>query len=249
MVWFAEAHEFTADQLAAMVAQATGGELHAALAPEPVWLDEQEAVAARRALEADTALYCADPADVDEPAFADLAELLSTPPEARYGWITDIPNDVRLGVLAANSRWFGLVAVREDDSIWVRTFPPENPSDVLAATLPDSWKSSAQPIGVMRSEMLAADDGSRGFIAPRTEVRRAQRVVALKPHVIAEFYAAVRDTGKARSSPHPIRIYDTDDGRWTVRITTTYSDERLDLAPADQHDVTHLLDGLARELR
>lgn len=247
-MWFAQAQQFRADQLAAMVSQATGGELHIALAPEPMWLDGQESAAAKRALAAETAAYAGKPRD-DEPDFRAVAELLSRPPDARYGWISDVPTGSRLGVLAAGGQWFGLVAVREDDNVWVRTFWPESLSGVLAGALPDdSWKSSAQPISVTRSEMLTADNDAMGFVPPRAEVRRAQRIVALDAHGIAEFYAQISDGGNRRSSKYPLRVYDTEDGRWTLRVTPVCSDERIDLAPADYDDVAKILDSLSREL-
>ena len=248
MVWFAKAQQFQADLLAAMVTRATGGELHIALAPEPRWLDDQERAAANRALDRETGAHFGEPSE-DEPDFRAVAELLSKPPSARYGWIGDVPTGARLGVLAAGNQWFGIVAVREDDSIWVRTFWPESLSEVLARTLPDaSWKSSAQPISVVRSEMLTADDDAMGFIPPRAEARRAQRVIDLDAHGIAEFYAEVSDGGKRRSSKYPLRVYDTEDGRWTMRVTPVHSDERIDLAPAGYDDVTKILDVLSRVL-
>jgi hypothetical protein len=253
MVWFAKAQRFPADLLAAMVAQATGGELHIALAPEPRWLDDQERAAANRDLARETAAYSgvhsSNKHSEDEPDFQAVAELLSKPPSARYGWVSDGQAETPLGVLVAGNHWFGAIAVREDDSIWVRTFWPESLSEVLADVLPDdSWKSSAQPITVMRGEMLTADDDAMGFVPPRAEVRRAQRVVGLEAHGIAEFYAQVTEGGKQRRSKYPLRVYDTEDGRWTMRVTPVHSDERIDLAPAGHEDVTRILDGLSREL-
>ncbi|WP_216212906.1 ESX secretion-associated protein EspG [Amycolatopsis aidingensis] len=249
MVWFPEPEQFRADQLAAMATEATGGDLHIAIAPSPMWLDDNEAAAAKAALAEVQGRYAAVPDNPDEPDFRELAELLTSPRQARFGWVAYPENGMRLGVLTAASRWFGLIAVREDDHIYVRTFKDDELSRVLTAVLPEWWKSNEQPISVLRSDFLAAKDEVPGAVAPDREVRRAQRVVALSPHVIAEFYAETRDQqGRRRVSKEPLRVYDNDQGRWTMKVTQLPGDERVFLAPASDEDVTRALDELRREL-
>ncbi|UJW34413.1 ESX secretion-associated protein EspG [Saccharothrix sp. AJ9571] len=242
-MWFAEPEHFLADRLAALVTDVTGGEPHVVLAPEPVWLDETERAQAEQVLDQERARY-GGPADQEEPDLHAIATLLSTPPEAGYGWVSHTGDRRPMGVLAARCPWFGLIAAREDDDVWIRTFWREDPSVLLTEVLSDWRKPREQPISVLRSELLATND----LVVPSAEVRRAQRVAALPQYGVAEFYAEIRRNGTRRRSPHPVRVYDNVDGRWTMKITPLPSDERLELAPASAADVVRLLDQLRRDL-
>src|ERR1700712_2890279 len=116
-MWFTEPERFRADQLAALVTRMTGGELHISLAPQAVWRSDQARAAAHQALQGLQAHYGAESPDREEPDFRAIAELLSRPPEARYGWISDKRSGTKLGVLVAGSSWFGLIAVREGSAV------------------------------------------------------------------------------------------------------------------------------------
>jgi hypothetical protein len=248
-MWFTEPECFKAAELAALVTRATGGDLHIALIPQARWHSDQAQAAINQTVAALYNRYSVVPADREEPDFTAIAELLSRPPEARYGWINDKRSGTKLSVLAAGSSWFGLVAVREGDDIWVRTFQPDRLSAVLAGVLPhDTEKPSAPPIMVLRSEMLDAEKLAYDTV-PRSEVRRAQRFSAFTPYLSAEFNAEIRDAGGRRQrSPMPLRVYDTDDGRWVLRIRPHYTDERLELWPAGLDEFADLMDELRREI-
>jgi hypothetical protein len=247
-MWFTEPERFRADQLAALVTRMTGGELHISLAPQAVWRSDQARAAANQALEELQAHYGAESPDREEPDFRAIAELLSRPPEARYGWISDKRSGTKLSVLVAGSSWFGLIAVREGPAVWVRTFPPDRLSAVLASVLPnDAGRAAVSPIRVLRSEMLEAEKARD--VRPRPEVRRAEHFAKLTPYVSAEFHAESRDAdGRRQRSPQPLRVYDTDEGRWAMRIRPHYGDEHLELSPASASEVADLLDELRREV-
>ena len=239
-MWFAEPEHFFADRLAALVTDVTGGDPHLVLAPEPVWLDADGRAEADRVLAEERARY-GTPTDQEEPDLHAVATLLSTPPEARYGWVSHTGERRPMGVLAARCSWFGLIAARQDDDVWIRTFWREDLSALLADVLSDWRKPPEQPISVLRSELIDP-------VVPGTEVLRAQRVASLPQYGVAEFYAETRQNGTRRRSPHPVRVYDNADGRWTMRITPLPSDERIELAPAGTTDVIRLLDQLRRDL-
>ncbi|HEV7975227.1 ESX secretion-associated protein EspG [Amycolatopsis sp.] len=248
-MWFTEPERFNADELAALVTHTTGGDLHIALAPQAVWRPAADQAELDRTVAELHARYAAEPADREEPDFATIAELLSKPPEARYGWITDKRNDTSLSVLVAGTSWFGLIAVRDGDDIWVRTFQPDRLSAVLAGVLPhDTEKPAASPIVVLRSEMLDAEKLAYDTV-PRSEVRRAQRFAELTPQLSAEFNAETRDSsGRRQRGPIPLRVYDTEDGRWALRIKPHYTDERMELWPVGQAEFADLMDELRREI-
>ncbi|SFB02525.1 EspG family protein [Amycolatopsis marina] len=248
-MWCAEPEKFRADQLAALVTEVTGGELHIAIAPSLVWLDDAEAAAARAELARIVARYAGVPDDPDEPTFTEIAGLLTSPPTARYGWLADPNTGARLGVLTAATDWFGLVAVREEDNVYLRTFDDEALSRVLAAVLPQWWKPGEQPISVLRSELVAAAEETVGAVTPGPHVRRAQRLAALPARIIAEFYAEAADPeGRRRTCREPLRVYDTEDGRWAMRVIPLPGDERVLLFPADEDDIVRELDELFLEL-
>lgn len=248
-MWFAEPEKFRADQLAALVTEATGGELHLAVAPSPVWLDDDEAAAANAELTEVKARYPSSADALDEPDFRELAELLTTPAEARFGWVADTRTGIRLGILTAASPWFGLIAVRENDDIYVRTFRDEHLSGVLADVLPDWPRPAEQPVSVLRSDVLAAANEVVGTVAPSADVRRATRLAAENAHVISELYVETRDTAGIRHvGKQPLRVYDTDRGRWSMTVTPLPGDERVQLTPASRADVARILDEHRREL-
>ncbi|HKS47887.1 MAG TPA: ESX secretion-associated protein EspG [Amycolatopsis sp.] len=240
-MWFEEAERFHVDELAALVTEETGSELHIVLAPEPVWRSEET----RPGNDISRGTR-----HRDEPTPAEVAKLLSAPEEARYGWSSDLINDVHLRTLVASCDQFGLVAVRENDDVFVRTFWRDHLSAVLAAVLPNkSWKIPKAPISVLRGEILAARSETIGAPRPSRQVARAEALAALKPYAIAEFSAEIRDRdGHRRITPCPLRVYENDEGLWTLIARPRYGDELLEFAPADLDDVATRLDELRREL-
>ncbi|WP_328612214.1 ESX secretion-associated protein EspG [Amycolatopsis sp. NBC_00345] len=225
MVWFGEPARFRAERLAGLVTSLTGGELHAVLAPQAVWLDDAERAAARREVAGLVRQHGGKPFEGDEPELAEVATLLSRPPEARFGWLGDTVTGARLGVLVAASRWFRLIAVRDGDDVFVRTFRATRLSWTLADVLPGGTrKPVGEPVTVLRTE--PADDP------------RVRRFATLPPSIVAELYVEARPPGGQHRLGEPLRVYDTADGRWLV---TTTADE-LTLAPADKHDVARALE-------
>ncbi|MFE0023004.1 ESX secretion-associated protein EspG [Amycolatopsis sp. NPDC059021] len=247
MVWFADPERFAADQLAALVTEATGGDLHTVLAPQAVWLDDVERARAKRALEDLAAQYAGEPVNGNEPAFTDVAELLTRPPEARFGWFSDLVSSTRLRVLVAGSRWFSLVAVGEGDDIFVRTFDEERLAVALASILPaGAGRAGRAPISVLASEYREAAHDTAAL--PRAEVRRAQRFAELEPSMIAELYVEARRPDGHHTISEPLRVYDTEQGRWLFTTSPEYGDERLTLAPATTMDVVAALDALRNSM-
>lgn len=237
-MWFEEAERFHIDELAALVSEETGCELHIVLAPQPVWRSEEATriPAPRRS------------GNQDEPSPADIAGLLSKPEEARYGWSSDLVNDIHLHTLVASRPEFGLIAVREGEEVFVRTFWRDHLSLVLAGVLPkDSWKSPEPALSVLRSEILAANPDAIGAPRPSREVARAQALAAAHPRAIAEFHVELRQ-GRRRRVSEPLRVHDTDEGRWALTVRPHYGDELLHFVPADAGVVAALLDDLRRDL-
>ncbi|NIH78374.1 ESX secretion-associated protein EspG [Amycolatopsis viridis] len=247
-MWFAEPERFQVDLLAAMVAKVTGNELHLALAPQAVWRPDDIQAVFDRAV--DAALTRFQSAGHDEPTFTDIARLLSTPDEARFGWLSDTTTGVNLSALVAANHYFGLVAVREDREVTVRTFQRDRLSTVLADILPQDVRKSSEPmLTVLRSEVRGARRAERNGTRPSRAVQRVDYLASLEPFFIAELYAEMRDhSGRPRQPRFPLHVYDNAEGRWTVLATPHYDDQVLHLAPATAADVADRLDDLCREL-
>lgn len=245
-MWFAEPERFRADELAALVAKATGAELHVVLAPQAVWRSGETEARANAAVAELGNRHAGEPADRDEPGLGEVAELLSRPPEARYGWIADHVNGTKLSILVSGTRHYGLIAVREGDDVWIRMFDRGTLSDTLAQVLPDSPRGNdSQPISVLRSELRRAENPS---VVASPEVRRAQRFAQLTPLVTAEFHVETHRAGRRARSRFPLRVYDTETGRWAVTTQAHYDDERWQLTPATTADVGRLLEDLRHDL-
>ncbi|MDQ0378996.1 ESX secretion-associated protein EspG [Amycolatopsis thermophila] len=247
-MWLAEPERFQVDLLAAMVARVTGTELHIALAPQAVWRPDQAQAAFNRAADAALARYQVPTRD--EPTFADVARLLSTPDEARFGWVSDTTTGVNLATLVAANAHFGVVAVRQDQEVALRMFRRDRLSQVLADVLPKDVRKSPEPsLTVLRSEVRGARQAELNGTRPSRAVQRADYLASLEPYLIAELHAEVRDhSGQPRHARFPLRVYDNAEGRWTILTKPHYDDQLLHFAPASTADVADRLDELRREL-
>jgi hypothetical protein len=245
-MWFVEPERFRAGELAALVAKAAGAELHVVLAPQAVWRSDEAQARANAAVVELYDRHAGPPADREEPALGEVAELLSRPPEARYGWIADHVNGTKLSVLVAGTRHFGVIAVREEDDVWIRMFDRGTLSETLARVLPDfPGGDGSQPVSVLRSELRRAENPS---VVASPEVRRALRFAELTPLVTAEFHVETNRAGRRARSRFPLRVYDTEAGRWAVTTRPHYDDEQWQLTPATTADVARLLENLRHEL-
>ncbi|WP_020663145.1 ESX secretion-associated protein EspG [Amycolatopsis benzoatilytica] len=237
-MWFPEPVGFAAADLSALVSDVTGADLHVSLAPQAEWYDAQAQADADKRLAELRSRYGGAARNVDDPELADLATLLSRPARACYGWFSD--NDRQLAALAAESHWFGLIAVRDGGDIFVRTFRRQRLSAVLADVLPhDHARANAQPVTVLRSELRQARDTGD---AANSAVRKAERIISHPPLISAELYTENRGRNGRRRCEFPLRVYDTDAGRWTLKISKHYDDQRWDITPATTSSVADLLD-------
>ncbi|QWF81797.1 ESX secretion-associated protein EspG [Amycolatopsis sp. CA-230715] len=228
-MWFASGETFFARRLAGMVAAATGRGLHVALAPEPVWLGENAKAKLARLAAADLDRYAGG-----EPEFREIAELLSNPAKARFGWRTDNRTGVRTGMLAAAS-WFGVAATATGDEIHVRTFRDRRLGDVLAEMLPAGIpKAAGNGVTALLSE-INGDDGDDVLDLPISkEVRQIQRLAAQQTLAAAELHVG--------DDPRPLRVFDTESGRWAVRTKPYNDDEVITVTPAGIKEIGDLLE-------
>lgn len=255
MVWFGEPEKMAVEDLSALVKDETGGELHPAIRQPGVWLDRDEREAADKRLAEARARYAQRPPDDDEPEWSDVAVLLSTPQEARYGRVSYPQAGAHYDVLAAGNNWFGLIATAEGTDVYLRTFRREYLADAVVAGLAEFvWKSGEQPIQIRRSVLQAVEDDITGFREPHPTVARVQQLMRLPTYLSCEFYAERRQGSQARrSSKTPLRVYGLGDehydvGCWTLTSTPHGSDRALLFAPADLEDLARRIEQVRREL-
>ncbi|GAA1971483.1 ESX secretion-associated protein EspG [Amycolatopsis minnesotensis] len=225
---FAGGETFSARRLAALVTEATGHGLHVALAPDPVWLGESARARLAKITAADLAQF-----DGGEPDFREIADLLSKPAKARFGWCTDNRTGIRTGMLAAGS-WFGVAATATGDVIHVRTFRDRRLGDVLAEMLPAGVpRAAGTGVTALRSEINGDDGDDVLDVAVSKEVRQFQRLAAQETLAAAELYAA--------EDARPLRVFDTESGRWAVRTEPYHGDEAVTVTPAGAREIGDLL--------
>jgi len=217
--------------------------------PQAVWRPDDAEAAFNRAVNDALARYQTPVRD--EPTFTDVARMLTAPAEARFGWLSDTTTGVNLSTLVAAGPHFGLVAVRENQEVAIRTFQRDRLSRILADVLPRDVRKSPEPaLTVLRSEVRNAKQTELNGVRPSRAVMRADYLASLEPYFIAELHAEVRDhSGHARHPRFPLRVYDNAEGRWTLLTKPHYDDQLLYLAPASAADVADRLDELRRELR
>lgn len=254
MVWFAEPEEFDTEALGALVRDKTGGELHEGVRRAPVWRSRDEQSIANKRLAELKAIYDQRPHDIDDPEWSDIAVLLSTPPEARFGRISYTQVGGHYDVYAARNHWFGLLVHTDDTISYVRTFRREHPSEAIVAALQEwVWKSDEQPIHVTRSALDAADN-SLGFREPHPQVKRVQQLMHLPAYLTGEFYAECQHGADSRGrTERPLLLYGMgseqyDAGCWTLQVMPRGRDTELLFAPSDIDDLARRIEQLRRDL-
>lgn len=251
MVWFDEPEPFPDTVLAALVEEETGGDLHASVRRAGEWPDDAERAAAQQRLKAARGRYMQRPDHLDDPEWSEIASTLATPREARFGHVSFPQHGVNYNALAAADSWFGLIAVNEEDAIYVRTFRKEPLADALVAGLAEFVQHCGeQPIRVPRRLLREIDHGLAGLRDPHPSVARLQRLMRLPIYLSCEFFAEFQRPGQPRRrSSAPLRVYGLGDERYDAGCwTLTTTDDEIIVAPADLEDLANRVEQLRRDL-
>lgn len=171
--------------------------------------------------------------------FAEVIALLQRPAVDYYSWARINGRDVTLQV--ARSGRDTVLAIANDDALFLYPSTPENAAWDLAAALPDT-----PPVPQMHSLSCAQADYQavlRGAAPPTSSssARDARRTVewmqAPRIHV-GRLYVALNRSGRRIRNENPPYWIDTEQGRFVATIS---SDGWLSISPADTHDVAQLL--------
>lgn len=161
-----------------------------------------------------------------------------------FGWITR--GRTTIGVLAAGLGKHGLLAVRAEDSVWLKHIGRDSLAETVVAQLPDVAAGKGKPLAVSRGELARGRPLHRTAVRvgqAGSEVRQAKRIMALPRTGSGELYAAARDGMGRYWVSEPVRYADTQDGRY-LNLSTGV--DQVLVAPARPTDLVDRLARLAR---
>jgi EspG family len=221
------------------------GEPHPVLASAAVWrpsVEEDELRTATRAEIAALGWYDRR-ARLDVEVAAALAMVCRAESEF-FGWITR--DRTTIGVLAAGLGKHGLMAIRDEDSVWLKHIGRDTLAETLVAQLPDVAAGQGKPLAVSRVELMRGRRVNQTAVRvgqAGSDARQVQRIMALPRTGSGELYAAARDGMGRYWASEPVRYADTQDGRYLNLPTGT---DQVLVAPARPTDLVDRLTRLAR---
>lgn len=245
------ARPIAVDVLARLVRQAGIGDLHPVLAPDPMWLDTDEETAAEAAAADEIGgRWLRDRTGRLDIELVDSLAVLTRPTVEYYGWITH--GETTIGVLAASTPAEALLAVRDGDDVRLRQIRRTTLPEHLVGQLPDVPPARGEFLEARQADLIAAPRGRlRTTATIRTaspRIRLIQRVAALPTTGGAHLNVATRDpAGRRTTARHPLRIADTEHGRWS-NITTGGRDPHVRIGPATLDEITNRLRAMCRAL-
>lgn len=193
-------------------------------------------------------------------------QLLARPTDEFYGWFVRADGSALSGLVGVHQQK-AVLAVLENDRVWMSPVAPGTPAQALVGIAPRLAPVHAKSITVPANEFaLPKEPAGRGrrddFEASgslmqggmasgrQVDVEKLRALVAEPDRGRAQLFAAVRDQGgHRRKSERPIYCLDTQDGRWMLHFTTQQGGEPwLTAAPGSPEALTHALYDTRREL-
>lgn len=248
--------EVSADALCAVVARENLGEMHYALAAQPMWRDED----ATREYQAKAAselvgLGLAGRGGLD-PDFRDTLITL-THPAHEFLALFVVDNEVR-NVVAAAGAGDGVLAIRDGDTVSLQPARRTLLAEAAVFQLPQVRAAHGRGVNVPEHDLAERprrhrrDDGYDGLrpAQENPDVAHLRRILDQPTIGGGQLFAGVRDQGgRLRSSPHPLSYLDTEDGRWMNHVSVTRTGERwVVAAPAGPELLVRRLYEMQREL-
>lgn len=217
------------DALAGAVERQNVGTLHLVLRPEPMWLPDDEKLAAeRRMRETLQEAGLLDRQGRLDVEFLDWLPLLTNASLEYYGWVHD--GQRTYGILAAARGLQGIVAVRVADGIALKPVPREYLADALVAELPDVRPGGGRPLVIRVAEL---EEAAREDRIPSWDIRDLVNVLQRPVSGTGELYAARRDElNRYHRLEQPLHYADTDWGRYLNYTAGTGDAAEIHLAPA-----------------
>ncbi|TCP56878.1 ESAT-6 protein secretion system EspG family protein [Tamaricihabitans halophyticus] len=231
----------SAASLATLLHRERIGVPHITLSPTAMWLDHDERRDAdKQAGEEIDGLEVGDQRGLDVEFAASLA-VLCRPTVEYYGWINE--GKTTLAVLAASIGNEAVLAVRENETVFINQLDPERLPEGLVAQIPELAPAKGKPINVAQEEMLAEAEQARtpSRVITRTAshaVRQVQSISSLPTDGGGELYVAVRDSlGRRKHTEQPLRYADTSEGRWLNITLPGQARTMLVISPGTRKDI------------
>ncbi|MQA09188.1 MAG: hypothetical protein GEU98_11700 [Pseudonocardiaceae bacterium] len=235
----------SATSLAALLRRERIGEPHITVSPTAMWLDSDERREEdKRTGEEIDGLEVTDQRGLDVEFAASLA-VLCRPTTEYYGWINE--GKTTLAVLAGAIGREAVLAVRENDTVFLNQVQPDKLPEALVSQIPEFAPAKGRPINVAQDEVLAEVERARqptGVITRTAShaVRQVQSISALPTDGGGELYAAVRDSvGRRTHTEHPLRYADTTEGRWLNITLPGQTRTMLVISPGTRRDIAQRL--------
>lgn len=234
------------DALAGAVEREKMGTLHLVLRPEPMWLPDEEKLAAdRRMRETLREAGLLDRQGRLDIEFLDWLPLLTNASLEYYGWVHD--GQRTYGILAAARGLQGIVAVRVNDGIALKPVHRDRLADALVAELPEVRPGGGRPLVIRVADLQEAAREDR---IPSWDIRDLVNVLQRPVTGTGELYAAHRDElNRYHRMERPLHYADTDWGRYLNYTLGTGDAAEIHLAPAHPSAVVEHLLRLERALR
>ncbi|GAB2975089.1 ESX secretion-associated protein EspG [Amycolatopsis acidiphila] len=216
------------DALAGAVERENMGSLHLVLRPDPMWLPDEETLAAdRRMRETLQEAGLLDRRGRLDVEFLDWLPLLTNASLEYYGWVHD--GQRTYGILTAARGLQGIVAVRVGDGIALKPVPRDRLTDALVAELPDVRPGGGRPLVIRVAEL---EEAGREDRIPSWDIRDLVNVLQRPVTGTGELYAARRDElNRYHRLEQPLHYADTDWGRYLNYTLGTGDEAEIHLAP------------------
>lgn len=231
----------SATALAALLRRERIGEPHITMSPTAMWYSPDE----RREADAQISDEISDLDVTDhrglDVEFASSLAVLCKPTIEYYGWINE--GKLTLGVLAGSIGREAVLAVRENDTVYLNQIEPERLPEALVAQIPEYAPAKGRPINVAQDEVLAeadrARESSRVITRPASHaIRQLQNITALPTDGGGELYVGLRDSiGRRKHTEQPLRYADTSEGRWLNITLPGQARTMLVISPGTRKDI------------
>ena len=233
------------EALAALAEREQAGQLHLTLRPEPVWLSDEERVAAdNRVSEALAEAGLVDRSGRAAVDFLDWLPLLATPAREFYGWVQT--DGVTYGVLAASRGLQAVLAVSDGSRVSVREIDRGRLAESIVEELPPLGAGGGHPRSVRVADLREAARRGPDAYPLDPAIADVVSLVQRPVHGSGELYAGRRDdVGRYSCLEQPLHYADTDWGRYYSYTTGAGPDEVIHIGPAGPRELAEALTELA----
>lgn len=251
--------QVSTDALCVAVTLENLGEMHFALAAQPMWRDDEATRDyQRQAVGELSSLGLAGRGGLDRD-FRDTLLALARPVGEFIALF--VAEEQIVHAVAATAGGDGVLAVRYGDTVHLQPARRDLLAEAVVHQLPRVPAARGRAVNVPEQDVTPADTASRhrrldeGFgglrrPAENPDVAHLHRILEQPKVGGGQLFAGIRDRGgRPHSSPHPLSYMDTPEGRWMNQVTVTRTGEKwIIAAPANAELLVNRLYEMQRAL-